>query len=73
MKYFSPKSSNRTGTCFLSTQAFDRPIKFIPFTAYQNIAGAPAISLPLGQSKGDLSVGVQFATDVRDRKMETNH
>ncbi|MCG8685948.1 MAG: amidase [Desulfobacterales bacterium] len=51
---------------FLSTEldfniAFERLKEFIPFTAYQNIAGAPAISLPLGKCKNGLPLGVQFA------------
>jgi amidase len=48
--------------------AFERLKKFIPFTAYQNIAGAPAISLPLGKSKEGLPVGVQFAAACGQEK-----
>lgn len=40
---------------------FERIKEFIPFTAYQNIVGAPAISLPLGHSKNGLPVRIQFA------------
>ena len=42
--------------------AFERLLNFIPFTVYQNIAGAPAISLPLGYCKDGLPIGIQFAT-----------
>ncbi|MCP4115101.1 MAG: amidase [Desulfobacteraceae bacterium] len=48
--------------------AFERLKKFIPFTAYQNLAGAPAISLPLGQSRDGLPVGVQFAAALGQEK-----
>jgi len=41
---------------------------FIPFTAYQNISGAPAISLPLGHNKDGLPIGVQFAASCGQEK-----
>ncbi|MBI9093156.1 MAG: hypothetical protein JEZ12_28425 [Desulfobacterium sp.] len=58
---------------YLSTEldfemAFERLKAFIPYTAYQNLAGAPAISLPLGQSKDGLPVGVQFAAAYGQEK-----
>jgi len=34
---------------------------YVPFTPIQNVAGAPAISLPLGRSSRGLPIGVQFA------------
>jgi amidase len=48
--------------------AFERLKQFIPFTAYQNIAGAPAISLPLGHCKDGLPVGIQFAASYGEEK-----
>ncbi len=63
----SPTASNCAPKLgYLSTElefdmAFKRLKQFIPFTAYQNIAGAPAISLPLGHNKNGLPVGIQFA------------
>ena len=39
----------------------ERVIAYVPFTALFNASGAPAISLPLGQSSTGLPVGVQFA------------
>jgi amidase len=36
---------------------------YAAFTAPQNVAGTPAISLPLGQSASGLPIGVQFAAD----------
>ncbi len=48
--------------------AFDRLKRFIPYTAYQNIAGAPAVSLPLGHCGNGLPIGVQFAAPVGEEK-----
>lgn len=39
----------------------ERVISYVPFTALLNAAGAPALSLPLGQSATGLPIGVQFA------------
>jgi len=40
-----------------------RLLHYAAFTAPQNVAGTPAISLPLGQSASGLPIGVQFAAD----------
>lgn len=40
---------------------WERLLNFIPFTAYQNVAEAPALTLPLGMSTEGLPIGVQFA------------
>ena len=40
---------------------YDRVRTFAAFTPLQNVAGAPAISLPLGCSTTRLPVGVHFA------------
>ena len=37
---------------------------YAAFTPAQNIAGTPAVSLPLGQSSGGLPIGVQFAAGM---------
>lgn len=39
----------------------DRLMNFTAFTAYMNVAGAPAISLPAGQTADLLPIGVQLA------------
>jgi amidase len=39
----------------------DRLIRYVGYTLIQNVAGAPAISLPLGQSAGGLPIGVQVS------------
>lgn len=38
-----------------------RLLRYVPFTSLQNVAGTPAISLPLGQSRDGLPIGVQAA------------
>jgi amidase len=40
---------------------FDRLRQYVGFTPLQNIAGAPAISLPMGFSQQGLPIGAQFA------------
>lgn len=56
---------------FLGTgQDFDtklaRLLDYTPFTAMQNVVGAPAISLPLARSATGLPLGVQFASTHGD-------
>jgi amidase len=41
---------------------------FIPFTPTQNVSCGPAMSLPLGQSKAGLPLGVQFASPLGDER-----
>ncbi|MGB5694158.1 MAG: amidase [Polyangiales bacterium] len=48
--------------------ALERLKWFIPFTPTQNVSGGPAISLPLGQSKEGLPLGVQLATPIGDER-----
>lgn len=38
-----------------------RLLRYVPFTSLQNVAGTPAISLPLGRSRDGLPIGVQAA------------
>jgi len=49
---------------------FEKMIKrlnaYVNFTLPQNIAGAPAVSLPLGSSEKGLPIGVQFAGEIGD-------
>ncbi len=40
---------------------FERIRAYLPFTSIQNVAGAPAISLPLGRTDDGLPIGVQLA------------
>ena len=48
--------------------AMERLKWFIPFTPTQNVAGGPAISLPLGRSKEGLPLGVHFASPLGDER-----
>ena len=41
-----------------------RLLRYVPFTAMQNVAGAPAMSLPMGTSSAGLPIGVQAAAAV---------
>ena len=45
---------------------FERLVRFTPFTPIANVAGAPAISLPLGRTRSGLPIGVHFAARVGD-------
>jgi amidase len=38
-----------------------RLLRYVPFTAIQNVSGTPAISMPLGRSRHGLPIGVQAA------------
>ena len=38
-----------------------RLLPFVGYTTYQNVSGAPAISLPSGTSRNGLPIGMQFA------------
>ena len=72
LSLIASSSSPKIG--YLSTEldfdiAFERLKKFIPFTAYQNIAGAPAISLPMGLCKDGLPIGIQFAAAYGQEKL----
>jgi amidase len=47
---------------------FERIREYVAFTPLQNIAGAPAISLPMGFSRNGLPIGIQFATAYGQEK-----
>lgn len=49
--------------------SLERLLDFVPYTPYQNISGAPAISLPLGSCNKGLPVGVQFAAAFGREKL----
>ncbi len=38
--------------------------QYVNFTTFQNISGAPAISLPMGESQQGLPIGVQFSGKI---------
>ena len=47
---------------------FKRLRQYVSFTPLQNIAGAPAISLPMGFSRDRLPIGIQFAAAYGQEK-----
>lgn len=47
----------------------DRLHQYAVFTPVQNVTGAPAISLPLGQTAGGLPIGVQFGAKPGQEKL----
>ncbi|MCO5230272.1 MAG: amidase [Chitinophagales bacterium] len=54
--YFSPLLSSK--------EIIRRASHFAPFTGMQNVSGAPAISLPLGQDSRGLPLGMQFSAPL---------
>ena len=48
--------------------ARERLMAYAAFTPVQNVAGTPAISLPLGMSGEGLPIGVQFAAGMGEEK-----
>ena len=58
------------GTAVPGEVHLERIKPFLPFTKYQNISGAPAITLPLGTCAEGLPIGIQFASKFgEDRKL----
>ena len=47
---------------------FERLRQYVAFTPLQNIAGAPAISLPMGFNRNGLPIGIQFAAAYGQEK-----
>lgn len=45
-------------------ELFERLRAYVGFTPLANVAGSPAISLPMGQSKNGLPIGMQFCADI---------
>ena len=49
-------------------QLMNRLQDYAAFTPIQNVAGAPGISLPMGQSKAGLPIGIQLSSRPGDEK-----
>ncbi|WMX15709.1 amidase [Aureispira sp. CCB-E] len=56
--YFSPENN-----FFASIEKLSQ---YVNYTTFQNVTGAPAISLPMGQCKNGLPLGVQLAGKLGD-------
>jgi len=50
-------------------QHFDRLLQFASFTPLQNVAGSPAISLPMGATDQGVPVGVQLTGAIGSERM----
>ncbi|MCH2021488.1 MAG: amidase [Saprospiraceae bacterium] len=60
--YFSAENN------FFST--IEKLSRYVNFTPFQNITGAPSISLPMGKCSKGLPIGIQFSTALgEDRKL----
>ena len=58
--FFGPEVSGQ--------EHWERIINFLPFTKYQNISGAPAITLPCGTDSRGLPIGIQLSSPLgKDR------
>lgn len=49
-------------------QLMDRLQQYAAFTPIQNVSGAPAISLPMGQTSLGLPIGIQLSSQLGDEK-----
>lgn len=56
--YFGPENN------FFSN--IEKLSQYVNYTTFQNVSGAPAISLPMGQCSNGLPLGVQFAGKLGD-------
>ncbi|WP_265590112.1 amidase family protein [Variovorax paradoxus] len=48
---------------------FERLLTYVSYTPIHNVAGTPAMSVPLGQSASGLPIGSQFAARVGNESM----
>lgn len=56
----APKLGQQAPTVAFDT-LFERTVDYVAYTPVHNVAGTPAMSVPLGMSKGGLPIGSQFA------------
>jgi amidase len=49
-------------------ELLDRLLAYVCFTPVNNVAGTPAMSLPLGRTANDMPIGVQFAAARGDER-----
>jgi len=49
--------------------AYERVREFVFTTPFQNVSGAPAISLPMGMSANGLPIGIQFASAMGGERL----
>ena len=56
----APKIGEQAPTVDFDT-LYQRTVDYVAYTPVHNVAGTPAISVPLGMSKDGLPIGSQFA------------
>ncbi|MFT4087198.1 MAG: amidase [Gordonia sp. (in: high G+C Gram-positive bacteria)] len=49
-------------------EVFERLMRYVAFTPANNSSGLPAVSLPLGQSRSGLPIGIHFSADLGDER-----
>lgn len=47
---------------------FDRLMRYVSFTPLNNVAGGPGVSLPMGESRNGLPIGVHFSANHGDER-----
>jgi amidase len=59
--FFGPEVSGQ--------EHWERINEFLPFTKYQNISGAPAITLPCGTDTKGLPIGIQLSSNLGEDRL----
>ena len=59
--FFGPEVSGQ--------EHWERINDFLPFTKYQNISGAPAITLPCGTDLKGLPIGIQLSSRLGEDRL----
>ncbi|MBN8943450.1 MAG: amidase [Rhizobiales bacterium] len=63
-----PPALGYLGPDVAGPQMWDRLVKYVAYTPVHNVAGTPAMSVPLGMSPSGLPIGSQFAARIGGEK-----